>query len=136
MNTNKNIVKHEKIFEGVNIFHLTDKVGRIWQTIGRDEKDAVNVWSQGEDTFTFIVRDIKPETLSVEFLIKSLNIPRSAIIVVTLMHEVLNTSEKREEFYAETLGFNAKCKYGSKDISKVLFKMKKQAEDLTNILVH
>ncbi|WP_405168539.1 hypothetical protein [Paenibacillus sp. FSL H3-0286] len=130
-----NIIKHEELCKGIHIFNLTDEVGRVWQTVGTDEKDAKKTWAEGEDVCTFIVRDVKPDTLTVDYLIKSLNIKRNAIIVIQLMHEILNTDAKREEFYAETLGYNAAGKMGCKLISKVLFRMKKEAESIKSLVL-
>lgn len=131
-----NIIKHEELCKGGYIFHLTDEVGRVWQTVGTDEKNATKTWAEGEDVCTFIVRDVKPATLTVDYLIKSLNIKHSAIIVIQMMHETLNTETLREKFYAETLGYNATGKMGCKLISKVLFRMKKEAESLRSVVLN
>jgi hypothetical protein len=119
------IVKHEEVDSDLTIFHLTDEVGRVWQTVGTDEKDAAQNWAEGEDVSTFIIKDIKPEKVTLDYLIKSLNIKRSAIIVIQLMNEVLNSDSLREEFYTMTLGYNAAGKIGCKMICRVLFQMKK-----------
>lgn len=119
------IVKHDVLLNDLIIFHLTDKVGRVWQTVGIDEKDAVKNWAEGEDVSTFIIKDSKPKTVSIDYLIESLNIKPTALIVIQTMNEVLSSDCLRGEFYAKTLGYNASGKMGCKMIVRVLFKMKK-----------
>lgn len=119
------IVKHEVLRNDLAIFHLTDEVGRVWQTVGTDEKDAAQNWAEGEDVSTFIIKDIKPERVTLDYLIKSLHIKRSAMIVIQMMNEILSSDSLREEFYTSTLGYNAAGKIGCKMITRVLFQMKK-----------
>ncbi|WP_405169397.1 hypothetical protein [Paenibacillus sp. FSL H3-0286] len=119
------IIKHEKVDSNLAIFHLIDKVGRVWQTISKDEKEAFNNWAEGENSFTFIVHNNRPEILTNDYLIESLNIKRSAIVVIQMMKEILDTDAKREDFYAKTLGYNATSKIGCTLINRVLFQIKK-----------
>ncbi|WP_053779900.1 hypothetical protein [Paenibacillus xylanivorans] len=123
--------------DGIHFYHITDSLGRKWRTIGQHITDAIEVFGFGyREPWTIILEQAPYDSeLSVEELLRKLNVTMYDEELICDMHIILNTLDRRNEFVQRILDINPhsifqllyelKAEYLVQDsMSEVTFKQK------------